>query len=75
MACPRRPLLPLCSIPPRMSRDGWAGANAKIYLPFYGYHFFSGAVFTPENSQIPQVTQPFLGGVTKPDVGAPSVCG
>lgn len=74
MACPRRPLLPLCSIPARMSRDGWAGPNAHIYLPFYGYYFFNGGTLEFPNSQIPQSTQPFLGGVTKPDVGAPHVC-
>lgn len=77
MACPRRQLLPLCSIPTQMSRDGWAGANAHISLPFYDplYYFFSGATFVPQNQYAPQSTQPFIGGVTKPNVGAPSVCG
>lgn len=57
-----------------MMRDGWAGVNAHIYLPFYGYWFASGAVFTPARSQIAQSTQPFIGGITKPNVGAPAVC-
>lgn len=44
-----RQYLSLCSIPTQMSRDGYAGANAHIYLPWYhnsagySYYFFSGA--------------------------------
>lgn len=44
-----RQYLPMCSIPVQMSRDGYAGPNAHIYLPWYhnsagySYYFFSGA--------------------------------
>lgn len=66
MQCTQR-LLPMCSIPPRMSRDGWAGSTAKIYLPGHGYYFFSGATFTPVGSNVVQNEQMYIGGVTKPN--------
>jgi hypothetical protein len=57
----------LCSIPPRMSRDGWAGEFAKIYLPFHGLMFFSGASLDTSGATIAQDKYPFLGGISKPD--------
>lgn len=40
-----KPLLALCSIPKVATKDGWAGATAKLLLPFYGYWFASGAQY------------------------------
>ena len=57
----------LCSIPARMSRDGWAGEYAKIYLPFHGLMFFSGATLSTEGGTIGQDQYPFLGGISKPN--------
>lgn len=59
--------LPLCSIPPRMSRDGNAGVNAHIYLSFVGFYFFNGNTITFPDSTAPQDVRPFVGGTTKPD--------
>lgn len=67
MACAARRLLPLCSIPNRMSRDGWAGPNAHIYLPFFGHFFFNGQTYTFPNATIAQDKRPFLGGISKPN--------
>ena len=66
-------LLPLCSIPARQSRDGNAGVNASIYVPFYGYYFFNGSTFSNPASTIPQDTSLFVSGVSKQ--GSPSVGG
>lgn len=49
-----KPLLSLCSIPKTATKDGYAGALAKILLPFYGYWFASGAQVTFPRSEIPQ---------------------
>ena len=49
-----KPLLSLCSIPKVANKDGYAGANAKILMPFYGYLFASGATYTFPQSMIPQ---------------------
>lgn len=59
--------LPLCSIPTRTNKDGFTGANAKIYLPFHGFLFASGETITFPNSTIAQDETPFLAGTTKPD--------
>ena len=59
--------LSLCSIPTRMSRDGFAGEYAKLHLPFYGVYFFSGAQFTPVGDTVAQDTSKFIGGVSRPD--------
>lgn len=66
--------LPLCSIPKLMNRDGYTGPNAKIYVPFCGLVFASGATFTPTNSTIPQSDQLFMSGVKKPGVGPVGFC-
>lgn len=49
-----KPLLPLCSIPKVATKDGNTGQFAKILLPFYGYWFASGAVYTWPSSTLPQ---------------------
>ena len=61
--------LPLCSIPARMSKDGFAGETAKIFLPFSdaGLYFFSGAQFVPVGDTVAQDKSKYLGGVAKPD--------
>lgn len=61
--------LPLCSIPARMLRDGYGGANAHIYLPFYGFFFASGDNYTFPGSTVPQNQSRFIGGVSKPGNG------
>jgi len=59
--------LSLCQIPAGRSRDGYAGPNANIYLPFYGFYFFSGAQYTFPGSTVPQDNKTFIGGITKCD--------
>lgn len=68
----KREYLPLCSIPRKMSRDGNAGANASIYIPFIGRYFFSGEQPAYANSTIAQDKSRFIGGSSKP---AQSGCG
>ncbi len=64
MAC-RRQLLPLCSIPTLVSRDGNAGNNAHIKLPFCGYYFFDGSQRTFPGGNVPQNMSQTLTGNTK----------
>lgn len=66
--------LSLCGIPARMSRDGYAGENAHIYIPFGGFYFFNGAQYTFPNGTIPQDKSRFIGGTSKPDTFVKS-CG
>lgn len=54
--------LRLCDIPVRTNRDGYAGPNARIYLPFYGHYFFSGAQIAFPNSTVPQDRSRTIGG-------------
>lgn len=49
-----KPLMSLCSIPKVATKDGYAGANAKLLLPFYGYWFANGAQYTWPASTIAQ---------------------
>ena len=65
MAC--KPLLSLCSIPKTAMRDGWAGSNAKLFLPFYGYWFASGVQLAFPQSTIPQDASLTLSGTRLPD--------
>lgn len=67
MACENQ-LLPLCSIPRLVSRDGNAGNNAHIYLPFCGYHFFDGSVRTFPGGNVEQDSSPVLTGNSKTGV-------
>lgn len=59
--------LPLCAIPTVTSRDGYGGINANIYLPFYGFYFFSGAQYTFPGSTVGQNNKTYIGGITKCD--------
>jgi hypothetical protein len=49
-----KPLLSLCSIPKVATKDGHAGATAKLLLPFYGYWFANGATYTWPGAMIAQ---------------------
>lgn len=62
-----KPLLSLCSIPKVATKDGWAGAMAKILLPFYGYWFASGAQFTFPSSTIAQDNSQTVHGTNMTD--------
>lgn len=50
-----------------MNRDGYGGENAKIYLPFAGFVFASGAQFTPARQTVPQYKKRTIGGISKPN--------
>lgn len=69
-----KPLLSLCSIPPVADRDGDAGANAKFYLPFYGYWAASGEVFSFPTNTIDQDRTMRLGGVSQPNTFQKDCC-
>jgi len=57
--------LALCSKPKPLLKDGWAGINAKIFLPFVGFVFGSGATVVFPGSTVPQDYSPLLAGATK----------
>jgi len=71
-------LLSLCRVPKIAIRDGWVGATAHIFLPFYdyGYWFASGAQCTFANGTAPQSQGMTMYGTTKPNtfVKAPGIC-
>ena len=70
-----KPLLSLCSIPKIAMRDGWAGANANILLPFYGYWFASGQIYNwPNATDVPQNRSRTLIGQTMPDTFKKDCC-
>lgn len=73
-----KPLLPLCSVPRLATRDGNAGAFAKLLLPFFtdGYWFADGSVATFPGSTIAQDRSTTLGGTAKPDtyIKAAGIC-
>lgn len=62
MPCNRHPLLPLCSISTLVSRDGYSGANASIYIPFMGQYFFDGSTRSYPGSTVPQDNSRTIGG-------------
>lgn len=57
--------LSLCSIPPALNRDGYAGPNAFIFVPFCGYIFASGATISFPGETVPQVKRRTIGGLSK----------
>lgn len=73
-----KPLLPLCEVPKIAMRDGWTGAVANIFLPFYeyGYWFASGQQYTFPSGTIPQDQSRTLYGTSKPNtfIKAPQIC-
>jgi len=62
--------LSLCQTPKVQLRDGEAGANAKIYIPFFGFYFASGETLTAPGSTIPQNNSFSLSGVTRCSTGS-----
>lgn len=72
--CPStgRQYLPLCSIPTQMSRDGYAGPAAHIYLPWYHnsagytYYFFSGAQVSLPGGTVAQDGSRLMNGLNLP---------
>ena len=73
MQCDQR-YLSLCANPAVTNRDGYSGANANIYLPFYGIYFFSGAQAVFPGSTISQNTSPTIGGIKKCSTQVPCGC-
>ena len=69
-----KPLLPLCSIPKQATRDGQAGENAHLYIPFYGYWFANGDVLDSPNSTIAQYRGVTLNGQAKPNTFQKDCC-
>lgn len=67
-------LLPLCSIPKIAMRDGWAGPNAHILLPFYGYWFASGQIYDFPAATVAQNQERTLIGQTMPNTFAKDCC-
>lgn len=60
--------LALCSKARPLLRDGWAGINAKIYLPFCGFFRADGATVVYPQSTIAQNRSPLMqGGGAPPD--------
>ena len=58
-----KPLLPLCSVPTQLLRDGYAGANAKLLVPFIGWWYASGQTLNFPSSRVGQPSGSRLGGV------------
>lgn len=71
-------LLPLCSQEKVVSRDGNAGPNASIFLPFYdksaGHYFFDGKEATFRGATIPQDRSRTLNGLARPDTFMKDCC-
>lgn len=74
-AC-NRTFLPLCSIPSPRTREGYAGATAKLRLPFddEGLWFASGARMSGEGATIAQDRRNYIGGTTMPDTFQKDCC-
>ena len=61
-----RQYLSSCYVPNVQSRDGQAGLNASIYMPFFGRYFFSGESFDYATAgRMPQDKKRFIGGIYK----------
>ena len=71
-------LLPLCATPKLAIRDGYAGAYAKILLPFYqyGYWFADGKQYTFPSSEVRQAPGlvSYATNMKNPYVKAAGVC-
>ncbi len=72
----KRQYLSLCSIPLQMSRDGYAGENAHIYLPWYhnsagySYYFFSGKQVSSPLGSVNQDGSRLMNGRNLPTAAA-----
>lgn len=69
-----KPLLALCSIPKVATKDGWAGATAKLLLPFYGYWFASGAQYAFPSGSIAQDGSTVVRGTNTVDTFQKDCC-
>jgi hypothetical protein len=58
-------LLPLCQSVRPASRDGYGGANAHIYAPFYGYFYFDGGQLAFPNGTVAQAVNHTIAGTYK----------
>jgi len=71
-------LLNVCKVPPIAMRDGYAGENAHLILPFEtlsnGFWFASGQQFTFPGATVPQYQGRLLNGTTKPDTFQKDCC-
>lgn len=71
-------LLPLCSSEKVAIRDGYAGANARLFIPFLdegnGYWFASGQIPTFRGATVPQDGSRTLAGVSRPDTFMKDCC-
>lgn len=58
-------LLPLCELPKVAMRDGWAGQNAHLLVPFYGYWYADGKILSFPDSEVAQNTALTVSGEYK----------
>lgn len=61
----KREYFNLCNRPRALGREGLVGANAKMYLPFFGFYLFSGATLAFPEGTIPQNRARFISGVNR----------
>jgi hypothetical protein len=59
--------LSLCSKPVQLLKDGWGGANAKIFMPFCGFVRADGALMVFPRSTVPQDFTLQLSSGSQPD--------
>ena len=59
-----RTLLPLCSTPAPVMRDGWVGQYAKVLVPLVGYVFASGQTIADGAGTVEQATSKTMDGTT-----------
>ena len=74
MQCTPR-LMPLCSIPPLLGKEGQSGPNAQVYIPFYGFYRFDGQTYTFPYSTVPQDSTRFVTGNYKTPNYRKDCCG
>lgn len=71
-------ILPLCSDAKVSIRDGYTGANARLFIPFYdqgsGYWFASGLIPTFPDSTVVQDKSRTLNGLNRPDTWSKDCC-
>jgi hypothetical protein len=70
-----KPLLPLCSTPVVVTRDGNTGSQAKLLLPFLDHYWFaSGAQYTFPNATLAQDQSATIHGTVMADTFAKDCC-
>lgn len=62
-----KPLLPICSIPKAVTREGHTGAHAILLLPFYGYWSVQGGKLSFPEGTGAQSTETTLQGTVFPN--------